>query len=245
MVFFLSSCHRYDEGNADLLAIRREIRAHGKFIKKAKSMAAASASSESPSESSSSEESSSSSESSSSPPEERNDLEASEPVQHALRVMAAVSANNYAAVFRLMRSTPNDGNRILGRMETKLRVAALRVMIKAYKPLPLSLAFVKAQLFEARDPLKFVADFCSVLGLVVEDRPLLPATGGETTTTSTTTDAAAAAAATGDETTTGGGGGAAPEAMAGAVIDTKKSAGKSLSIENVDTWLGVARGSLL
>ena len=147
-------------------------------------------------------------------------------MQHALKVMAALASNNYVAFFRLMEVTPNDGNRILGRMETKQRVAALRVMVKAYKQNPLPISFVRDQLFRADADAtpKFVADFCRVLGLVVED---CAAEGG--------------GAAENDDDEDGGGGAGA----GGAAINTKKSAGKTLRIENVDTWLGVARGTLL
>ena len=174
---------RYDEGNADLLAIRREIREHGKFMQKAVAARAPTSSGVKGDVGS-------------------NTLEDSEPVQHALKVMAALGSNNYAAFFRLHRWTPNDGNKILDLLETKLRVAALRIMVKAYKPSPLSIAFVKGQLFREDESEKFAADFCKVLGLVL--------------------------VGDGDS-----------------AVDTKKSAGKALSIENVETWLGVARGSLL
>jgi hypothetical protein len=57
-----------------------------------------------------------------------------EAIAHALEVRAAAALNNYHSLFRLYREAPNMGPYVIRLFIDRLRLAALRVMTKAYRP---------------------------------------------------------------------------------------------------------------
>jgi len=81
-----------------------------------------------------------------------------EPVRHALKVREALASNNYGSFFKLYSEAPNMGQYIMDYMTSKMRLAAMRVILKSYRP-SIAVDFItKALAFdsssECRDYLK-------------------------------------------------------------------------------------------
>ncbi|KAM9962920.1 hypothetical protein ACTFIW_006141 [Dictyostelium discoideum] len=55
-------------------------------------------------------------------------------VQHALKVRTAIYNNNYCSYFRLCKDPPNMATYLLDKITPRIRVQALRMVLKAYRP---------------------------------------------------------------------------------------------------------------
>lgn len=71
-------------------------------------------------------------------------------VAHAIQVMLAVAVNNYHRFFKLYADTPNMGQYIMDKLVKRVRVHALKVAVKSYRP-SISLEFIKKELGFTKD----------------------------------------------------------------------------------------------
>lgn len=67
-------------------------------------------------------------------------------MKHALEIRECLALHNYFKFFKLHLTTPNEGNYLLDKLVPKVRVGALQIILKAYKPTLVPLEFVKDQL---------------------------------------------------------------------------------------------------
>jgi hypothetical protein len=117
-------------------------------------------------------------------------------VQHALAVLAASAAGNFARLFSLYRSAPNMGAYIIEWTAHNTRISALMALSKSVKP-TIPLSFLTRMLaFESQGD---AARFLRRCGGVLIEKDVLPAgssSSSATTTTTTTTTTTAAATTT-------------------------------------------------
>lgn len=100
-----------------------------------------------------------------------------EAVDHALKIRKAIHTENYHRFFLLYKKTPNMGVCILDLMLESMRVKFLQRMLKAYRPMTVSVSFVLEEL--AFDEEVIGMEFLKRLGCVLQEKIAAVAETGE------------------------------------------------------------------
>eukprot|EP01040_Poterioochromonas_malhamensis_P000685 gene685-732_t len=100
-----------------------------------------------------------------------------EAVDHALKIRKAIHAENYHRFFQLYKKTPNMGVCILDLMLESMRVKFLQRMLKAYRPMTVSVSFVLEELAFEEEVIGM--DFLKRLGCVLQEKVAAVAETGE------------------------------------------------------------------
>jgi hypothetical protein len=94
-----------------------------------------------------------------------------EAVDHALKIRKSVHNDNYHNFFQLYKNTPNMGVCILDLLIDSMRLKALQRMLKAYRPVGVSLSFVLEELAysETED---VGIQFMKKLGCIIQEKQI-------------------------------------------------------------------------
>jgi hypothetical protein len=94
-----------------------------------------------------------------------------EAVDHALKIRKSVHNDNYHNFFQLYKNTPNMGVCILDLLIDSMRLKALQRMLKAYRPVGVSLSFVLEELAYS-DSEEVGLKFLKKLGCIIQEKQI-------------------------------------------------------------------------
>jgi hypothetical protein len=94
-----------------------------------------------------------------------------EAVDHALKIRKSVHNDNYHNFFQLYKNTPNMGVCILDLLIDSMRLKALQRMLKAYRPVGVSLSFVLEELAYSESE-EVGLKFLKKLGCIIQEKQI-------------------------------------------------------------------------